>query len=113
MVAGDNDDDRVRKRRLQSDELAKGVENCGVRRTRGVKHVAGDKNDLGLEFDDPVDGALKGARHVRLPLIDASRSETLVLPVPEMKIREMDEAHAQRRPSAQDPRSACNLARAS
>ena len=35
----------------------------------------------------------KGVRNVCLALVDPSRSETLILPVPEMEIGEMDEAH--------------------
>jgi len=59
-----------------------------------VKHVARDQYEVGTQRDDLLYGALKRARNVRLTLIDPSRSETLVLTIPEVKIREMDEAHA-------------------
>ncbi len=51
-------------------------------------------DQIGREGDDAVDGRAKGRGDVRLPLIDSAGSEPLVLPVAEMKIGEMDQAHA-------------------
>jgi hypothetical protein len=59
-----------------------------------MKDVAGDENEIRMKRDDLVDGALKGARYVRLTLIDPSRSEALILSEAEVDVREMDDTHA-------------------
>ena len=50
--------------------------------------------DIRRKLDDPVDGRAKGRGDVRLPLIDPAGSEPLILPVTEMQIGEMNQAHA-------------------
>jgi len=52
-----------------------------------MKEIAGKEDEIRSQRDDSVDSALKRARDVRLTLIDASRSKTLVLSVTEMEIR--------------------------
>jgi hypothetical protein len=57
-----------------------------------MEHVAGDEHELGRELDDLVHRARERLRDVRLALIDPARRQSLVLPVSEMEIGEMDEA---------------------
>ena len=49
-----------------------------------MKHVARDEHHVWPERNDPVYRLPKRVGHVRLSLIDASRSQTLILPVTEM-----------------------------
>ena len=53
-----------------------------------------DEHDVGRELDHPVDRARNDVRDVRLALIDAARSQPLVLPEAEVQVGEVDEAHA-------------------
>ena len=94
VIAGDEHDLRVRQRASQPRELQERVEDRLVRRPHRVKHVAGDDDDVRRERDDAVDGRAKGRGDVRLPLVDAAGSQPLILPVAEVEIGEMDQAHA-------------------
>jgi hypothetical protein len=57
-----------------------------------VKHVARDQHEIGGELDRAIHGARERLRHVRLALIDAARSQPLILAVAEVQVGEMDEA---------------------
>jgi hypothetical protein len=57
-----------------------------------VKHVACDEHDLGRELDDLVDRARERLRNIRLALIDAARSQPLILAVSQVQVGEVDEA---------------------
>jgi hypothetical protein len=59
-----------------------------------VEHVARDEHHLGRELDHLVDRSRERLRHVRLALIDAARSQPLILAVAEMQIGEVDEAQS-------------------
>ena len=94
VVAGDEDDLRIGERRTQPAELQKGVDDRRIRRPHVVKDVAADENELGTKCDRLVDRRLKRARDVCLPLVDPTRSQTLVLPESEVEVGEVDETHA-------------------
>ena len=93
VVAGDDDDRRVGQRATQPRELHERVQDRRVGRPHGVKHVARDDDQLGRELDDAVDRRAKRRGDVRLPLVDPAGSEPLVLPVAEVEIGEVDQAH--------------------
>ena len=93
VVARDHHDVRVGQSGAQLEELAERVQDRRVRGARAVEHVAGDDDQLGRYLDDAIEGSAKRVRHVRLALIDPSWSETLILPIAEVEIRKMDEAH--------------------
>ena len=59
-----------------------------------MKDVAGDDDEVRPQLDDSVDGRAKGRGDVRLPLIHTAGSEPLILPVTEMQVGEMNQAHA-------------------
>src|SRR5688500_4463807 len=94
MVPRHDHDLRIRQLGAETQELPERAQDRGGRGARDMGHVPGDEHDLGAQRDYLVDGAPEGTGHVRLTLVDASGREALVLAVPEMKIREMDEAHA-------------------
>ena len=54
----------------------------------------GENHDIGRELDNAIDGRAKGRGDVGFPLIDAAGSQPLILPVTEMQIGEMNQAHA-------------------
>jgi hypothetical protein len=70
------------------------VQDRLIRRTNCVKDVARHDHDVGRELDDLVDGRAKGRGNIGLPLIDPAGSEPLILPVTEMQVGEMNQAHA-------------------
>ena len=57
-----------------------------------MEHIARDQHDLGRELDDLVDRARERLRHVGFALVDAARSQPLILAEAEMQIGEVDEA---------------------
>jgi hypothetical protein len=57
-----------------------------------VEHVAGDEGDVRSQLDDLVDRARERLRDVRLALIDAARSQPLILAVSQVQVGEVDEA---------------------
>ena len=84
VIAGDHHDDRVGQRRRETRELRERVDDRGVHRAHGVKHVAGDHDDVGRERDDAVDGTAERVRHVCFALIDSGWREPMVLPEAQM-----------------------------
>ena len=68
----------------ESRELREGVDDRRVHRAHGVKHVAGDHDDVGRERDHAIDGASERVRHVRFALIDSGWREPMVLPEAQM-----------------------------
>ena len=96
VIAGDEDDHRVRQRLRQPRELNERVENRLIRRANGVKDVARENDDVRRQRDDAIDGRAKGRGDVGFPLIDAAGSQSLVLPVTEMQIGQMNQTHAAR-----------------
>jgi hypothetical protein len=59
-----------------------------------MEHVARDQHHFGRELDHLVDGARERLGDVRLALIDAARSQPLILAVAEVQIGEVDEAQS-------------------
>jgi hypothetical protein len=55
-----------------------------------VEDVAGDEDDVRRELDDAIDGGAECRRDVRLPLIHAGGSQSLILPKTEVEVRQMD-----------------------
>jgi hypothetical protein len=70
------------------------MQDRGVCWPSGVKHIARHQHELRSEIDNLVHRALERAPNIRLTLVYTTVRETLVLPVAEVEIREMDEAHA-------------------
>ena len=64
-----------------------------IRRANAVKDITGNDDEVGREPDNVVDGRAKRRGDIRLPLIDSAGSEPLVLPVAEVEIGEVDQAH--------------------
>ena len=71
----------------------KRVEDGGIARADGVKHVAGDEHQLRLELDHPVDDAPQRSRDIRLALVDPRGSLPLVLSEAEVYVREVNQSH--------------------
>jgi hypothetical protein len=94
VIAGEEQDICIGERLRESRELNEPVEDRLICRANGVKDVAGDDHDVGCELDDSVDSRAKGRSDVCLPLIDSAGSEPLILPVTEMQVGEMNQAHA-------------------
>ena len=92
MVPRDEHDLGVRQRLRQPRELHERVQDRLIGRADRVEHVAGNEHDVRRQLDHTIDRRAKRRRHVRLPLIDPAGSQPLILPVAEMKIREVDEA---------------------
>jgi hypothetical protein len=57
-----------------------------------MKHIACDEHDIRRQFDGPVDRSRERLCDVSLSLIDAARSQPLVLAESEMQIGEVNEA---------------------
>ena len=93
MVAADHHDERLRQRVSKACELAEGVNDDRICRPDHVEHVAGDENHVRLERDDLIQRAHERARHVGLALIEPTRGEPMVLPVAEVQVGEMYQAH--------------------
>ena len=89
MTQGDQ-----KRLKLQPTDAYGSVQNRLIRRPDAVKDVPRHDDDVGPEGDDAVYGRAKGRRDIRFPLIDPAGSEPLVLPVAEMEIRQVDQAHA-------------------
>ena len=85
MIAGE--------RLAQPLELLEGEDDRGVGRTDGMEEVAGDDDGVGARADYPVHRQAEGARDVRLTLIDAGRSLTMVLPNAQVGIGEVSQSH--------------------
>ena len=86
VVPRDHDDDRVGQRVFEPAELLERVNDGGIRRPNGVKHVAGDQHEIGRDLDDLVDRPPERRSDVRLALVDTSRRLPLVLPVAEVQV---------------------------
>jgi hypothetical protein len=71
-----------------------------------VEHVARDEHELRSQLDRAIDRARERLRHVRLALIDAARSQPLILAVAEVQVGEMDEAQMREGRGRQRGRSA-------
>ena len=94
VVAGDEHDRGIGQRATQPRELHERVQDRLIRRPNGVKHVAGDDDDVGRSSMIAIDGRAKGRGDVGFPLVDPAGSQPLILPVAEMQVGEMDQAHA-------------------
>ena len=92
MVSRDDDDNDIGQRLAQSLEIAMGVNDRAVRRPNLMEHVAAHQHHIRRELDGLVDRASERLRDVRLPLIDAARSQPLILAEAEMKVGEVNEA---------------------
>ena len=96
MVAGDHHDFSPWQRSAQPRELDVRVDDRGIRRAHLVEHVSGHEHDIGRNVDDLVHRALERLRHVRFTLIDAARSQPLILAEPEVQVGEVDESQGGR-----------------
>jgi hypothetical protein len=67
-----------------------------------MEDVARDEHQLGRELDHLVDRAGERLRDVELTLVDATRSQPLVLAEAEMRVGEVDEAQGRFRLEAAD-----------
>jgi hypothetical protein len=92
VVTSDHHDLGARQRRAKARKLCVRVQDGRVRRPDLMEDVSTDEDDVRLELDDLVERALERLRYVVLALIDAARSDPLVLAVSEMQVGEMDEA---------------------
>jgi hypothetical protein len=68
------------------------VEDGGVGGAHLVKDVAADEHHVRRQLDDLVQRARERLRHVRLALVDAARSQPLVLAESQVQVGEVDEA---------------------
>jgi hypothetical protein len=59
-----------------------------------MKNITSDQYEVGPQLDRPVDRAPECRRDVRLALVDPRRRQPLILAVPDVQIREMDQAHS-------------------
>ena len=59
-----------------------------------MEHVAANQDDVRRQLDSLVDRTRKRLRDVGLPLIDAARSQPLILAEAKVQIGEMDEAQS-------------------
>jgi hypothetical protein len=92
VIAGDHHDLGLRQRGAQARELHVGVNDRAVRGAHLVKHISAHQHHRRRELDHLVDRAGERLRDVRLPLIDATRSQPLILAESEMQVGEVDEA---------------------
>jgi hypothetical protein len=68
------------------------MNDCAVRWPHLVKHIAGDDDDVGRKLDRLVDCARERLGDVGLSLIDAARSQPLILAEAEMQVGEVNES---------------------
>jgi hypothetical protein len=96
MVAGDENDGRVRQGFAEPLELPKRKDDGVVRRTDGMKQIARDDHRIGPGGYHAVDGVSECLSDVCFPLIEASRSLPVVLPDSEVRIGDMGQFHGWR-----------------
>ena len=94
MIARNDDDDRVGECTHETGHLPERMQDRGICGADLVKHVAGDDHEVGRERDRAIGRARERGSDVSLPLVHADGSLTLVLPVSEVQVCEVDEAHA-------------------
>jgi hypothetical protein len=70
------------------------VDDRLIRRADVVKDVARDHHQLGPKLDDPVDRQAERGGHVGFALVDPGWRQPLILPVTQVKIGEVNQAHA-------------------
>jgi hypothetical protein len=95
VIAGDHHDLGVRQRVPKHAELLVGLDDRGVRWANLMENVARNHDEFRRDLDYLGDRAPERLRHVELALIDAARSDPLVLAVTEVEIREMNETQRQ------------------
>jgi hypothetical protein len=100
VVARHHHNFRLRQRGTQPRELEVGVQDGGVGRTHLVEHVTRDQHDVRRELDHLVQRARERLRDVRFALVDAARSQPLILAVAKVEVGEVDEAQSERGESA-------------
>jgi hypothetical protein len=74
--------------------MIEGVDDGRIAWPNRMKDVAGEHHNLGPDLDDPIDRTFEGPGDVRLPLVDPTGSEPLILPEAEVEVGEMKEAQA-------------------
>ena len=94
VVAGDEDDRRFGQRRDEPAELEEGVDDRLIGGADVVKDVARYHHQLRPQLDDPVDSHAERGGHVGFALVDPGWRQPLILPVTEVKIGEVNQAHA-------------------
>ena len=87
VIPRHDDHRRVGESSAQATELEKRMHDRRVRRPHVVKHVATDEHQVRPQRDDAIDRGLKRPRDIRLPLVDAAGSESLVLTKSEVQVR--------------------------
>jgi hypothetical protein len=58
-----------------------------------MKQIARDQNQIGPLRDDVIYHPPEGVRHIGFALVDALRRLAMVLPEPQVEVREMRDAH--------------------
>ena len=94
VVARDENDRRLRQRADQPVELQERVEDRLVRRADGVKDVARHDDELGPQLDHPIDHQTERRGDVGFALVDPGGRQPLILPVAEVQVGEVNQAHA-------------------
>ena len=92
VVAGDHHDHDVRQRGTKPRKLHVRVNDGAVRRAHLVEHVPRNEHEIRRKLDGLVDRSRKRLRDVGLSLIDAARSQPLILAEAEVQIGEVNEA---------------------
>jgi hypothetical protein len=72
------------------------MENRRIRRANGVKHIAGNENDIGAQLYYGVDHPPQRRRDVCFPLIDTGRRLPLILTEAEMYVGKVNQSHRAR-----------------
>ncbi len=93
VIAGDHHHGCVGQHLHEARELVKGVENRRIAGANGVKYVAGDEHQVGLQLDHLVDDAAQRQRDIRLTLVDAGGGLPLILSEAEVYVREVNQSH--------------------
>ena len=93
VITRDHHDGCIRQHLHETRELKKRVQNRGVCRSDGVKHVAGDQHQIRPQLDDDIDYAAQRSRDIRLALVDPGGCLPLVLSEAEVYVREVNQSH--------------------
>ncbi len=93
VLAGDDDDRRGRQAGPQPVQLAKTVQDGGVRGPHRVKQIARDDNQLRFLLEEIVHRPLEHFRDIHLALVRALGRLPIELAEPEVEVGEVRELH--------------------
>ena len=96
MVAGYDDDGRVREGFAQSLELPERKDDGGVAWPDGMEEIAREDDHVGSSGNDAVNSGAEGLGNVGFPLIDACRGLPMVLPDAQVGVRNVGQFHGWR-----------------